>query len=232
MKINIYPTDENYGGEYITRCIKPASENIPEWYKTSHSYIGDLKDKTRLHERMTMKKCIPILDLLSSGINLYLPFTIFVEGKYPERVVYCNNSENIPASISHHDEQQVQNFPLPKSFDRHPYKINFPYVIETPKGYSSLYIQPQNELYDKLFFPRALVNTDNYSNQVNFPFFVAKDFEGTIEAETHFLTVMFVKREKEEIIYNSYNSGKEKILAGAALVQSWGRGFYKKNRFN
>ena len=46
--------------------------------------------------------------------------------------------------------------PLPIEFDPNPKKINFPYLIKAPKGYSAIYVQPINELSDKLLFPRGL----------------------------------------------------------------------------
>lgn len=231
MKINIYPSSNEFGGEYMKRCVKPAGKDIPEWYKNSESYFGDKNDKNFLHKRMTIKKCIPVLDYLNTGINLYTPFSIFVEGNYPERVVQTNTSPESMGRLGKHFEEQVQKFPLPQSFDPTPRKIEFPYIIETPKGYSSIYVQPINEFYESLVFPRALVNTDNYSNQVNFPFFIKKDFSGTIPAETHFMSVFFIKREKEEIFYKEYEDISSRLAQTTAMVVNWGRNFYKNTRF-
>lgn len=231
MKINIYPVSDEFGGEYMQKCIRPASDDLPDWYKKSNSYVGDKSDKLYLPKRMSMKKCIPILDYLTTGINLYTPFTIFVEGKYPERDIWTNTERDSYAKLGMHSIEQVQLFPLPNSYDPLPRKIDFPWVIETPKGYSSIYVQPQNELYDSLLFPRGLVNTDNYHNQVNFPFFIKKDFEGTIDAGTHFMSVFFIKREKADLLYNTFESGISKIKQARAMVQNWGRYYYKNNRF-
>ena len=231
MKINIYPVDPRYGGEYMNACVKPASNDIPDWYKKSNSYVGDPSDKMYQPKRMSIKKCIPVLEYMTTGLNLYLPFSIFVEGRYPERDIYTNVEHDGLAKMGHHSIDQAQLFPLPDSYDIQPHKIDFPWMIETPKGYSSIYVQPQNELYDTLLFPRGLVNTDNYKNQVNFPFFLKKDFTGTIDAGTHFMSVFFIKREKEEFVFNEFEKGREKILQAKSMVQNWGRHFYKNTRF-
>jgi hypothetical protein len=231
MKVEIYPAAEEYGGKYMQSCIKPASLDLPEWYKKSNSYVGDINDKKFLEKRMTMKKCIPILDFMTTGINLYLPFSIFVYGKYPERSITDNTNHSSVCGLGHHDAGQVQRFPVDESYDPQPLKIDFPYIIKTPKEYSSIYIQPINEYYDSLMFPRALVNTDNYDNQVNFPFFIKKDFEGVIPAGTHFMSVFFVKRDPLEISMNSYEDGKSMIKQARTMVQNWGRHFYKNTRF-
>ena len=182
-------------------------------------------------KRMSIKKCIPILEYMTTGLNLHLPFSIFVEGRYPERDIYTNVENDGIAKLGHHSIEQAQLFPIPDSYDIHPYKIDFPWMIETPNGYSSIYVQPQNELYDIMLFPRGLVNTDNYKNQVNFPFFLKKDFTGTIDAGTHFMSVFFIKREKEEFVFNEFEKGKDKILQAKSMVQNWGRHFYKNTRF-
>jgi hypothetical protein len=231
VKINIYPTDPSFGGDYMKFCIRKASENLPEWYKQSNSYHGDENDKRLLNRRMTMKKCMPIFDYLTNGVHLYLPFTFFVYGKYPERIVDADTSSEY-CKIGMHTPEQVQKFPLPDSYDQTARKIDFPYLIETPKGYSSVYVQPTNEYSDSLFFPRALVSTDNYKNQVNFPFFIKKDFEGEVPAGTHFMSILFVKREELELSYMDYKDGSDKIMQARAMTQNWVKHFYKNIRFN
>lgn len=231
MKIEIYPVDEQYGGKYMETCIKPAYSELPDWYKSSNSYVGDIRDKNFLEKRMSIKKCIPVLDYMTTGINLYLPFSIFVYGKYPERSITDNVDKNNMCGLSHHTAEQVQNFPVDKSYDPQPLKIDFPYVIKTPREYSSIYIQPINEYYDSLMFPRGLVNTDNYDNQVNFPFFIKKDFEGVIPAGTHFMSVFFIKRDELEISMKDFKDGESMIKQARSMVQNWGRYFYKNTRF-
>lgn len=231
MKIEIFPTHEDFGGKYMETCIKPAGSDIPDWYKNSESYFGSKNDKKFLEKRMTIKKCIPVFDYLNTGLNLYLPFSIFVNGRYPERTITTNSNYGGLCGIGDHRIEQVQNFPLSSLYDPQPRKIEFPYVIKTPKGYSSIYVQPSNQYYDSWLFPRALVNTDNYDNQVNFPFFLKKDFEGTIPAGTHFMSIFFIKRDNLEISYKKYEDGESMIKQSRAMVVNWGKYFYKNTRF-
>jgi hypothetical protein len=232
MKINIYPSSEEFGGEYMKRCVAPANQNVAKWYRDSKGYTGDVSDTKFLHKRMTIKKCIPVLDYMTTGLNLYLPFSIHVEGAYPERVVESTTGSHSEGKLSKHHLEQVQKFPLPDTFDPQPFKVDFPYTIETPRGYSSIYVQPVNELYENFLFPRGLVNTDNYHNQVNFPFFIRKDFSGTVEAGTHFMSVFFMKREKLELEYKSYEDGASRLAQTRSMVVNWSRHFYRNNRFN
>lgn len=231
LDVNIYPTEKTYDGDYMKFCIRPAEANLPEWYKKSSSYFGDTKDKRFFDKRMTVKKCIPVFDYLSTGLNLYLPFSFYSYGSYPERIIDAD-THGTYCKLGMHDMNQVQKFPIDDSYDPLPRKIDFPYMIETPKGYSSLYIQPQNEYSETLLFPSGLVNTDNYKNQVNFPFFIKKDFTGEVPAGTHFMSVFFIKRDKINLKYKEYENGIDKISQARAMVQNWGRHFYKNTRFN
>lgn len=237
MKIEVYPVAEQFDAEYMNSCVKLAKTNMPNWFKESSSYMGDRNDKRLLYKRMTIKKCIPVFDYLSYGINLYMPFSIFVEGTYPERQIHApgfgaesNYSLKHFCGLGEHPEEQIQKFFVPSKFERRAFKMNFPYIIKTPKGYSSIYVQPQNELYENMYFPRALVNTDSYWNQVNFPFFLSKDFEGTIDAGSHFMSIFFVKRENTELLLKDYGSGKKHFLPSREMTTNWGRHFYKKTR--
>ena len=231
MKIDIYPVDPRYGGDYMQKCVRLAESEIPEWYKKSRSYMSGGKfDVMPPHEKQTVKRCIPVFDYLTTGINLYLPFTIYVHGKYPERTFNCNTVEPDICGLGSHNINQIQDFPLPIEFDPNPKKINFPYLIKAPKGYSAIYVQPINELSDKLLFPRGLVNVDKYNTQVNFPFFIKKDFEGYINAESHFMSVFFIKREKLSLNFKEYENAKGSILQSNTMIQNWGKNFYRDNK--
>lgn len=231
MKVNIYPVSDEFGGDYMKFCITKAELDLPEWYKKSNSYIGDQKDKTFLHKRMSIKKCIPVFDYLSYGLNLHLPFTIFAEGRYPERTVYSNTGESAYCKLGFHPQEQVQLLPISSDYDPKPFKIDFPYMIETPKGYSAIYVQPVSEMSKHAMFIPGLVNTDNYKNQVNFPFVLKKDFSGQIPVGEIFMKVFFFKREELEIDYKEYEQGASKIKQARTQVAHWGRYFYKSTRF-
>ena len=57
-----------------------------------------------------------------------------------------------------------------------PFKFLNPWVIETPKDYSCLFVNPLNSSKDRFIrIIDAIVDTDTYNhNQVNFPFFLKR----------------------------------------------------------
>jgi len=227
LQINVYPIIEEFSGEYAEFCVRPAE--LPKWLKDSANYIGNPRDKTKLRHRMTVKKCMPVFDFYTTGIQLHLPATMIFEGKYPNRSI--DYPAEIPGSrLSSHNPQQRQKMPIDSTWEDHTYKLEFPYYIESPKGYSALYVPAKPYEDFPLHFLPAIVQVDKYKSSVNFPFFASKNFTGDIEAGTHFMSIFFVKRHRLELNYKSYAEGIKATSATSSMVHNWGRGFYKKLR--
>lgn len=227
MKINVYPVEEQYGGDFMKFCINKAK--LPEWYKKSESFIEKSTLPYAKDKSMTIKKCTPVLDFLSSGLTLSLPFAIYANGKYPNREI-SSTLQGGACQLGHHHPGQLQNFPISSVYDPNPLKIDFPFYIEAPPGYSALFINSIPYKEWPLLFVEAIVQSDKYKGAVNFPFLIRKDFEGKIDAGTEFMRVFFIKREELELIYN--NKINPETSTHATLVQSLGAGFYKKLRLN
>jgi len=224
LKINVYPTLKEFEAEYAEFCVRPAT--IPQWLKESANYAGNPRDRTKLRFRMTVKKCMPFFDYFTTGVHLHLPATMFFEGKYPNRVIdYA--SETPGSKLSHHGDEQRQKMPIDSDWEDHTYKLEFPFYIQSPPGYSALYV-PARPFEDfPLHFISGLVETDKYKNSVNFPFFASKNFIGEIEAGTHFMSIFFIKRHDVKINYKTYDEGLNVTGPMTAMVRNWGRHFYK-----
>jgi len=75
-----------------------------------------------------------------------------------------------------------------------------PWSIETPRGYSCLFVPPLNN--ERLpFIPfSGIVDTDTYIPVVNFPFLLADpNFDGTVPAGTPIVQVIPFRRESWEM---------------------------------
>ena len=227
MDVNIYPTDNRFGGDFMNFCIREAKVNLPEWYRKSSSYTEKVQTPYEKDHSMTMKKCIPILDYLSSGLNLHLPFALYGEGKYPNRKIVASLNDPDCKLSGHHPDQR-QGYPVSDKYDPVPLKIDFPYTIEAPRGYSALFIGISDDANTPLLFPPAIVETDKYLSQVNFPFFIKKEWEGKIDAGALFMKVIFVRREDFKINYLTYEDAKGRNDQHGMLVKTFGAGFYKK----
>lgn len=231
INVNVYPLEDNFGGEFMQHCIRQADSSLPEWYKKSNSYVSDPDPSIHKDKKQTVKRCMPVFDYLSTGITLHLPFAIYSYGRGVNKEL--KSSINHPdCKIGHHAPEQVQHFPYPKEYYDQPYKIDFPFYIETPPGYSALYIPYYPYENYPLLFIGAMVQVDKYKAPVNFPFLVRSDFEGKIDSGTAFMKVIFVKREDLSLNYKQAGSDKGFLKQYRLLVEGFGSGFYKNLRLD
>jgi hypothetical protein len=159
----------------------PASRMVPGWYRT----MPGVKDGTE-----TLKKCIPVLDALTSGYIFTLTADVWYNNESKE--IISNSALKIN---SDHLSVQTENVVLPDEFDPQPHKwINY-WHIKTPKGYSTLFIHPldREDLPFKSF--TGIVDTDKHPLVINFPFFMRKDFDGKIPAGTPIIQAIPFKRD-------------------------------------
>ena len=180
---------------------KPASFFVPDWYKQMDSYLTQKKipdgDGTGTG---TIKKCMPVFDAITAGYILVLPADVFVtqkaqgeDGKLSAWFEWADLS-----LIQFHPPVQAPNHPSKnKTNENESYpKFMNPWVVETPKGYSTLFMQPMHR-ESPFTILEGIVDTDFYSNAVNFPF-VLKDpsFEGLIPAGTPIAQVIPFERKE------------------------------------
>jgi len=61
---------------------EPASKNIPDWYKNLESYIGGAKKPSGEGQTTaTIKRCMPVFDVMNSGYILKTPADVFISQK-------------------------------------------------------------------------------------------------------------------------------------------------------
>lgn len=203
MKTITFSTNLLIEKEYYPQ---PASKNIPEWYKNIESYFGGKKQPRGDGQTTgTIKKCIPVFDAITGGYLILLPADVYVSTK--EGAPYFEWA-NL-GLITFHPVEQAPNHPATNGF---PYpKFMNPWAIKTPKGYSTLFVQPFHRQAPFTILP-GIVDTDKYYAPVNFPF-VLNDptFEGLIPAGTPIAQVIPIKRESwqknnDAIDYDTINA--------------------------
>jgi hypothetical protein len=213
---------------------KPAIKAIPDWYKDTPEYVdgfGKKYDKSG-NTSSTIKKCIPILDAMTSGYILYTQVDLQVTQEDGSPYFVWPSQ----GPISFHPILQA---PLhPKKNDSAPYpKWNNPYAIKTPPGYSSLFLPPMHNPNKVFTILEGLVDTDKYSAPVNFPFILNNvKWEGIIEAGTPMAQVIPIKRDswehaiglqKEREEQNMITLKLKSILFNSYKKQFWSRKEYK-----
>jgi len=201
---------------------KPASSSIPDWYKNMDSYMakGKIPDGNGM-TTATIKRCMPVFDAISNGYILHTYADVYIKQvpiDYVDKEHFEKTKESrflskeeveekgMPTTQAHyewpsfgpiqfHPVEQAPNHPnrngTPNSY---PKWIN-PWSVKTPKGYSTLFIQPMHRESVFTILP-GIVDTDEYDSPVNFPF-VLNDpkFEGMIPAGTPMAQIIPVKRD-------------------------------------
>jgi hypothetical protein len=183
---------------------KPASMFIPEWYKNVQSYINGKKipDGTG-NTQATIKKCMPVFDAITAGYIITLPADVYVSLKDGVQNFEWSNFN----LVSFHPVEQAPEHPARKP---HQYpKWNNPWSIQTPKGYSVLFVQPMHRESVFTILP-GIVDTDEYASPVNFPFVINDpNFEGFIPKGTPIAQVIPFKRESWKM---KIGGEKERLL--------------------
>ena len=181
---------------------EPSFKNIPDWYKEIESYIGgEKKTSGDGGTTGTIKRCMPVFDVINAGYILKTPADVFVSQK--ETFDELGNSMGKRpwyewanfSLIACHPVEQAPNHPNRNGHqESYPKWIN-PWSIKTPPGYSVLFVQPFHRSSDFTILP-GVVDTDTYSAPVNFPFVLNDiNFEGIIPAGTAMAQVIPFQRE-------------------------------------
>ena len=175
---------------------KPATASVPEWYKELPSYMGGEKKPTGDGATTgTIKRCMPVFDALISGYVLYTYTDVWVSQKDGQPWYEWPSF----GPIQWHPVEQAPTHPNRNGHQAtYPKWIN-PWSIQTPPGYSSLFVQPFHRESVFTILP-GIVDTDQYNAAVNFPFVLNNvKYEGLIPAGTPMAQVIPFKRESWEM---------------------------------
>jgi hypothetical protein len=190
-----------------------ASRLMPEWYRKMLNY----KD-----HQMTVKRCVPFLDALTAGYILELPADMIWDkesGRFVTQSKIAINSDHYPF--------QTEDVPLPPEYAPEPHKWNNQWFIQTPPGYSTLFIHPLSRLDLPFYSFSGVVDTDKHPTAINFPFVLRKDFEGVIPAGTPIIQAIPFKRDdwNAKIVDEGESYRYDKDYEAVSPPFGW----YKKN---
>ena len=180
--------------------IVPASKVLPDWYKNMLYRYPE--EGQKIWDAPTVKACLPFFDALTQGYiiplwaDLYVSIELTEDGTSQPAFTWGLNGDAI---ISSHSPTQTRDVPImKKSLGGGPaFKFESPWVIETPKDYSTLFVPPLNNAHPFFQVVSAIVSTDNYPNAVNFPFIWMgpEDWEGILPQGTPIVQVIPFKRD-------------------------------------
>lgn len=158
-----------------------ASRLMPEWYR---------KMKGVKNGGMSVKKCVPFLDALTSGYILTLPVDMVWDhdaGHFLSQAKMHLNED--------HYANQISDMPIPPRFNPQPHKWINQWHIKTPPGYSTLFIHPLNRMDLPFYSLSGVVDTDKHPLVIHFPFLLEEGFKGVIPAGTPIIQAIPFKRD-------------------------------------
>jgi hypothetical protein len=185
---------------------------IPEWYSKMNIFFDNDKQYgiskfNKLATNTTMKSCTPFLDALMFGYMWYLPMDLEIRF---EKNNFNFNWKTDNEMITRHEKDQHPS--LPKAFNGHDFvaKFTFDFIIKTPKGYSTLFTHPLNrhDLPFRTF--SGVVDTDKYTQAVQFPFQMLNIDKNIfiLEKETPLCQIIPFKRDDWKSSFKNFNNKK------------------------
>lgn len=224
----------------------PAKFNIPDWFKKLEHNIFN----------KTVKGCMPFLDSLTSGYILKMPQDFHVRhnvinknekgeefkdsfqtfGLYDQSQIIHAKSINLNSGFDTHSLKQVEGSPFIEKNKNLPfYKILNPWKIKTPNGYSCLFVPPLNNSDDRFSIIPAIVDTDTFPNEINFPIIINGDkypvLEDTIKKGTPYVQVIPFKRDSWKMTFKEREQKEiqnSRIFYGLKLLNVYKDKYWNK----
>jgi hypothetical protein len=213
----------------------PASKVLPAWYKklelrTDSKLVSPNAYKSNALGS-TIRTCMPVFDLITAGYHIPLHVdTHFQDNPAAEGELDINWGSAFEEVVTFHPREQYRGYPVPEGYYDLAFKWITPWVVQTPPGWSCLFVPPAH--YDQPFqcLP-AFVDTDKHPHPVNLPFFLKNSFRGLIPRGTPLIQVIPIKREKFKssigVLPKNYKN-KYNIFKGLELFNVYKKYFRSK----
>jgi len=205
---------DEYGWEVATRPY-PATQAIPDWWKamTPYEKSSDNPEGNKLIVRNRMsnagpKKCVPMLDALTSGYIIPLWSDVQVKNDGPNKHITWRVQEDV---FQEHG-MQAREVQTPIGFNEQVFKFMNKWKIITPKGYSCLITQPFGYRQTNVQAIPAIIDTDISSLEILIPVWFANDFEGILEKGTPMAQIIPFKRSDWKAEYTFLKDGQNKKI--------------------
>jgi hypothetical protein len=208
-----------------------AKAHLPDWFRKLMPV-----DKTRYgtcDTGLTVKRCMPFIDAMTTGFILPLAATVRLEIRDSGQTVTAGWDFD-KVLVSNHGAHQVAGHP---NEPRPPCKFHNYWTIRTPPGWSCLFVAPLNRKH-AVFEPVAgVVDTDTYTAPVHFPFFaLAQDGLYEIEKETPLVQVIPFRRRSTDLALSVRAEGsgealeRQRVHRNTLASTGWYRRFARAQR--
>jgi hypothetical protein len=242
MNIDFFPVSE----ESKIYPPKPVKFNLPEWYKSLETldftslddFFSKHRYKTSDLNPHTVKKCVPVLDYLTSGYLLSFVSDVFVSPNESKDGIK-GFSWNTPGSTTDviSDGHPHGQCPISINNSKHHYiKFGPSWAIKTPPGYSCLFYQPFYEFQSNFRLFPAIVDTDSFDSTINFPGYLTTNKSFMIKSGDPLMVVLPFKRDDWKMnIHNDLHNMKNTLFMrklATKFFDVYKDVFHSKKRFD
>lgn len=168
----------------------PARSYLPDWFRRLPA--TDEAVASRSDSGLTVKRCMPFLDAMTTGWILPLAATVRLEIRDGGSRVDAGWDFD-RSMVSNHGPHQVKGNPWSP---RPPCKFHNFWTITTPPGWSCLFVNPLNRPNGVFEIVSGVVDTDSYRSPIHFPFFATgEDGLHVIEKGSPLVQVIPLRRD-------------------------------------
>ncbi|MBD3766200.1 MAG: hypothetical protein IE927_16230 [Rhodobacterales bacterium] len=209
----------------------PAKAYLPDWFRKLPAVDPQVESPT--NSGLTVKRCLPFLDAMTTGWVLPLAATVRLQIAEGGSRVEAGWDFDRPM-VSNHGMHQVRGNPMG---NRPPCKFHNYWTITTPPGWSCLFVNQLNRPNGVFEVVAGLVDTDTYRSPIHFPFFAtAEDGPYVIEKGSPLVQVIPFRRDTATIAADigaecpEEAATRQKILRNTQAGTGWYRLFARAPR--
>ncbi len=203
----------------------PAKTVLPDWFRKLAPI--DAGRVTATDNGLTVKRCMPFLDAMTTGWILPVAATVRLEIRDEGRTVDAG-WEFDKVMVSNHNPYQIAGH---AQEPRPPCKLHNYWTIATPPGWSCLFVPPLNRPNPVVSILAGVVDTDAYQSLIHFPFIAtAPDGVHTLEKGTPLVQVIPFRRDAATIDGDIRTETQAETEARTKILRHTqaGEGWYRK----
>jgi hypothetical protein len=230
---------DEYGWEVAPRPY-PATQAIPNWWKamTPYSKSPDNPKGSKLIVRELLsnaspKKCVPMLDALTSGYIIPLWSDVQISNEGDNKLVTWRVTEPV---FQIHGMQTRTDVEAPNGYNPQVFKFLNKWNIITPKGYSCLLVQPFGYRKTGVQAVPAVIDTDRSNLEILPPVWFENDFEDILEKGTPLVQVIPFKRSDWKAEYSYLKNDQYRKLEdknfGSTIVNHYIKNMWSKKTYS
>jgi hypothetical protein len=219
-------------------CPKPfpASQALPQWWKDASPYLKSDENPDgkkiiveNFQSNASFKKCVPMLDILSSGYIVPLWADIQIKNLNDSPYITWRVSKDV---FEMHNGQEVE---VPDGYHKTQFKFLNQWLPKLPKGYSALVIACPGYPNTPFRTIQAIIDYDKTTHPLFPPMYLKNNFEGIVEKGTPMFQIIPFKRNNWKSSFSFLEDGQFSINRdrdiSSTIANNYVKNFWQKKSY-